>query len=79
MASIPQPLRDQLFCTVCSIPLDSNAPAGPSLKDENQRGQNKNVWCTECWLRSLRSQTVDCEQARGLDQVFEPIALTQPL
>ena len=79
MASTPHPIRDQIICNVCGISLDPDAPASPTRQEESLSSQDEDFFCIDCWLRSLRSQTAESEQARRLDRVFAPIDPPQPL
>ena len=79
MASTPYPLRDQILCNVCGISLDPDAPVSPTQPKRTELSQDENLFCIDCWLRSLRSQTKESEQAKRLDRVFAPIDQPRPL
>ena len=69
MATNAQPLPDRVSCSVCGKDLDPSH----SLQSEQpdiDHSRSDGFYCVDCWLRALRSKTMESNLAKTLDRVL---------
>jgi hypothetical protein len=69
MATTPQSLPEKVACSICGKDL---YPGKLLMEDSASRDLSnpEGFYCIDCWLRELRTKTIDSPLAKALDRVL---------